>query len=300
MVESRIEQEMSGETLFCPVCGTSVERGMKHCPTCGAKLSFTICPGCHRPVVAEKFCPFCGTRLMPTSWKGIILMYLITVGSFFLLGVIAIVLLIALVVSFILISPIDPYTAIQMSNDFAFIYLALMNVSELIFLIPLIVYFKTPKKMLRAVGFVKQRILSSIPEEIVYALLGLFVSVILQSTLFYLGVIDVTPSVYSLNIYIMLALSLVVVAFSEEALFRGFFYQALSYRYNWIIAAVISSIIFATVHPIYPTFIIAFLLGIVMCIIYEKSGKNLMSSTLFHYTYNLTIFVFPTILYLLS
>lgn len=293
--------ESQESTLFCPVCGASVTEEMMFCPSCGTTLSFTTCPGCNRKIAGEKYCPYCGTRLLPTKWSGIFKMYLITIGCFLLLSIAWIFVIIVLAFSFAIIAPLDPYIVLQLVNDFQFLFISLMNAMELIFLIPLILYFKKVKKMLTAIGISLEKIKSSIPEEIVFALLGFFVALGLQATFSYFNLISTpSPAIYSPIAYIALGLSLAIVAFAEEALFRGYFYQAITNKRNFVTGVLVSSLIFATVHPVFPTFFVAFALGLCLAVIYEKSERNLATVVLFHYIYDLTIFLYPTLLYILT
>jgi predicted RNA-binding Zn-ribbon protein involved in translation (DUF1610 family) len=60
--------QVSATTLKCASCGTSLQDGMKFCPSCGEKivaetLATVICPKCGATVINAKFCSECGAAL---------------------------------------------------------------------------------------------------------------------------------------------------------------------------------------------------------------------------------------------
>ena len=77
-------------------------------------------------------------------------------------------------------------------------------------------------------------------------------------------------------------IALVIVApIAEEILFRGYTYQGLRKRMHWLTAAVISSALFALAHMQLNVGMDTFALGVVACLLLEKTG-SLWPSILLH------------------
>lgn len=88
---------------------------------------------------------------------------------------------------------------------------------------------------------------------------------------------------YEIFLRIVFLINLILITpIVEEILFRGFYYRILKNRYNIIIGGVISIILFAIGHEIG---ISAFLQGIVLTIVYEKT-KSIWSSIITHILIN--------------
>jgi membrane protease YdiL (CAAX protease family) len=83
----------------------------------------------------------------------------------------------------------------------------------------------------------------------------------------------------------LLVLAGTVVPFAEELFFRGFLYGWLRPRLGIVIATVISALCFSVLHGIYwliPAFI---LLGVILAIVYQRSG-SILAATVTHGTFN--------------
>jgi len=103
--------------------------------------------------------------------------------------------------------------------------------------------------------------------------------------------------------WVMIPVSILVVGPAEEYLFRGFIYGGLlsiSKGKHWILLAVVSSVMFASVHAYYAlTYSIASVLpfvqlitfGFAMCITYYWSGGNILALALIHGFYDATDFL---------
>ena len=103
--------------------------------------------------------------------------------------------------------------------------------------------------------------------------------------------------------WLMIPVSILVVGPAEEYLFRGFIYGGLlsiSKGRYWIPLAVVSSVMFASVHAYYAfTYGIASVVpfidligfGLAMCITYYWSGGNLIMLALIHGVYDATDFL---------
>jgi membrane protease YdiL (CAAX protease family) len=103
--------------------------------------------------------------------------------------------------------------------------------------------------------------------------------------------------------WLMILVSVFVVGPAEEYLFRGFIYGGLlsiSKGRHWILLAVVSSVMFASVHAYYAfTYGIASVLpfielitfGLAMCIAYYWSGGNILALALIHGLFDATDFL---------
>ncbi|MEM9398788.1 MAG: type II CAAX endopeptidase family protein [Verrucomicrobiota bacterium] len=72
----------------------------------------------------------------------------------------------------------------------------------------------------------------------------------------------------------------------EEILFRGFLYPLLKARFNKKIALVSSSVLFGFIHLHLPSIVPLTMLGVVLCFVYEYSGR-LILSIMIHALFNL-------------
>ena len=103
--------------------------------------------------------------------------------------------------------------------------------------------------------------------------------------------------------WLMIPVSILVVGPAEEYLFRGFIYGGLlsiSKGKYWILLAVVSSVMFASVHAYYAftygvasvlPFIDLITFGFAMCIAYYWSGGNILVLALIHGLYDATDFL---------
>ncbi|MFA5336730.1 MAG: type II CAAX endopeptidase family protein [Candidatus Omnitrophota bacterium] len=72
---------------------------------------------------------------------------------------------------------------------------------------------------------------------------------------------------------------------AEELFFRGFIYKLLRKKYNFLLSAVCSSLLFTMLHRSSHDILPLLILSISLCYIYEKS-KNIASPILFHIIHN--------------
>jgi uncharacterized protein len=106
---------------------------------------------------------------------------------------------------------------------------------------------------------------------------------------------------FEFNSFILTILLFTIVAFVEDALFRGYILRNLMYSYNKYIALFVSSILFSIMHGANPnidilSFFSLFLAGISLGISYIYT-KNLWFPIAFHLSWNLfqTLFGFNVI-----
>lgn len=88
----------------------------------------------------------------------------------------------------------------------------------------------------------------------------------------------------------------VVAPILEELVFRGFLYRAWERRYNWVVAMLLSSALFAAYHP---NFLLSFMSAVLFVGLYRRTGSlrapilaHMLSNMLVHYAL-LGQFVFP-------
>lgn len=77
-----------------------------------------------------------------------------------------------------------------------------------------------------------------------------------------------------------------IIPIFEEVLFRGLIYNELKTHLNIIIAIILQSIIFAVSHGNMLQGIYTFIMGVVLALVYNKTG-SIVAPMLFHITYNL-------------
>jgi len=86
---------------------------------------------------------------------------------------------------------------------------------------------------------------------------------------------------------ILLIIAGIIAPVAEEIFFRGFLYSAVRYRFSVLPAAVISGILFGMVHIDLLRFIPISILGILLCLCYEKY-KNIYINMAVHIGFNCT------------
>lgn len=82
----------------------------------------------------------------------------------------------------------------------------------------------------------------------------------------------------------------IITPVTEEIVHRGLIYNRVRRYFNLPIAMVISPLIFGVAHGNLPQMVYAFILGVVICIVYEKTGAFLFP-VLFHAAANTFIYV---------
>jgi len=89
----------------------------------------------------------------------------------------------------------------------------------------------------------------------------------------------------SLEVAWLLVLLCVLVPIGEEVFFRGFIYNTLR-RWGWVWAVILSSVLFAAVHLQVVHFLPILLLGVVLAVLYQRTG-SLVASMVVHGVNNL-------------
>lgn len=112
----------------------------------------------------------------------------------------------------------------------------------------------------------------------------------IQILFFYLSGIDPPDLGFA---YSLTAAPVVSVLFSsviEEAVFRKMIFGYLDRKFNYYIGAVVSSLVFALGHMNYANWLGYFLLGLVWCHAYKKTG-NIAVPIIIHIIWNLLSFI---------
>ena len=123
---------------------------------------------------------------------------------------------------------------------------------------------------------------------ILLVLLGLFLSLTINSIFIYTGFIklSIVPSgiddrvIYIIAMIIRILTSCVIGPLIEEIVFRGFLFNSLSKRIKVILAALLTTIIFAVMHISISTVIFAIFTGLVFIYFYIKTNNLLVSFTI--------------------
>ena len=128
----------------------------------------------------------------------------------------------------------------------------------------------------------------SIIRIILYMLLGASLSITINSLFIKFGLIKysltestIEPIYYYIALFIRIILSCIIGPFIEELLYRGLLYKFLSKKFNIIISAVLTTIVFSISHFSIIQALFALLIGIILIIFYIKE-KNLTVTFLIH------------------
>jgi membrane protease YdiL (CAAX protease family) len=85
----------------------------------------------------------------------------------------------------------------------------------------------------------------------------------------------------------LVAVACIAAPLAEELFFRGFLYPSIRDRFGVAAGAVVSSLLFASVHPGLPNQMATFVLGLVFCLVYERAG-TLVAPVVAHAVFNMT------------
>jgi len=98
-------------------------------------------------------------------------------------------------------------------------------------------------------------------------------------------VIEQVTSAGIAEVAALVAVACVAAPLAEEIFFRGFLYPSIRDRFGVAAGAVVSSLLFASVHPGLPNQMATFVLGVVFCLVYERSG-TLVAPVVAHAIFN--------------
>lgn len=100
---------------------------------------------------------------------------------------------------------------------------------------------------------------------------------------------NVAASQYNVSLVVGLVLYGVVSPFVEEVIFRGFLYGRMKVYMNWIVALVLSSLLFGIYHGNLVQGVYGFIMGLFFGLVYEKC-KNFYLVVIMHDIANLVAF----------
>lgn len=115
-----------------------------------------------------------------------------------------------------------------------------------------------------------------------------------MSGISYVGYNEVKGQVYQLALIWQIAGSGILIPLAEELVFRGLGFRNLRRELDWLPAAVFTSVLFALYHGNWIQGIYAFLMGLLLALVYEAYG-NLTAPWLFHASANLTAILLTSI-----
>ena len=88
----------------------------------------------------------------------------------------------------------------------------------------------------------------------------------------------------------VILMAVIVAPVAEEVLFRGYFYGVIRRFGGRIPALLTSSLLFAAIHVHLPSFLGLFLLAVILCLLYERTG-SLWASITMHAAFNASTIV---------
>ena len=105
---------------------------------------------------------------------------------------------------------------------------------------------------------------------------------------------QLTDSIMELKPIVAFISVSIIVPMCEELIFRAFIFKGLEYKTNFIVGALVSSILFALMHGNISQGIYAFFIGFVLCYVYNRFG-GLKYSYLLHLVMNFSSLFFMPI-----
>lgn len=165
------------------------------------------------------------------------------------------------------------------------------SVLSLLIIIPL--YFLDKRKEKRIGEFIKYE-RTDIGKWILVAILGFSACVSLNILIGITGLAEnsqgfdaVSKAIYGSSIFIQIIATVIMAPLCEEFLVRGLIYKRMARWTKPLVAALISSTLFGLIHMNIVQFVYAFIIGMMLALIYEKF-QNIWAPILFHFTANAT------------
>lgn len=173
--------------------------------------------------------------------------------------------------------------------DNALLITIITSIISLIVLIPL--YFADQRKEKRIGEFIKYE-KSSLTKWILVAILGFSAALSLNFIISFTGLAElssgfdaVSEAIYGSSIFFQILATVIMAPLCEEILVRGLIYKRMRRWANPLVAALVSSTLFGLIHMNLVQFIYAFLIGLLLALVYEKF-QNIWAPILFHFVAN--------------
>ncbi len=189
----------------------------------------------------------------------------------------------------------DPTLLINVASekimDKALVSTIISSALTLLVFIPL--YIGDKKKDKKTGEYIKYRN-AKIDKWILIAILGFSAALSLNILISYTGLAGlssgfelVSEAIYNSSIFVQLLATVILAPLVEELLVRGLIYKRMRRWASPILAAIVSSTLFGLIHMNIVQFIYAFLLGMLLALVYEKF-QNIWAPILFHFAANST------------
>ena len=181
--------------------------------------------------------------------------------------------------------------AVQKVMDKALLITIITSVICLFVFIPL--YFGDKKKEKKLGALVKYEN-AKIDKWILVAILGFSAALCLNILISYTGLAEKSPgfdvvseAIYESSLFIQILATVILAPIIEELLVRGLIYKRMTRWTSPLIAALASSALFGLIHMNLVQFVYAFLIGLLLALVYEKF-QNIWAPILFHFAANAT------------
>jgi membrane protease YdiL (CAAX protease family) len=258
---------------FCPYCATLISSPTKYCETCGAEITWSITEA----------------QASPWSWAPQST-YIITILAY---GI-SILITVALLFYYLLFwgIPLMDISALLLDPGFLFV----LTLTEIVFVIIPWAFVKRLKVKRDKLGITSGGILTLSKDMLLGVAVGIaMVPIILLLDLYELlgtgtGIPPTVPTPIELFWVGMLCISVIlVIAPSEEFLFRGFVQNSLDAHYGRIGGLVVASVIFGLAHLNPFTGVIHAIGGIFLGLLFQWRGRRLAGPIAAHATYDCLI-----------
>ncbi|MFW9934513.1 MAG: type II CAAX prenyl endopeptidase Rce1 family protein [Candidatus Thorarchaeota archaeon] len=272
--------EVHYTTRFCPYCGTVIATPTKYCETCGVEITWSISE----------------TQQPPWPWtpKSTYSLTIITYGVYFLITIV-------LLLYYLVFWGIPLLDLIFITVDPG--VLVLLTLTELVFVIIPIAFVKRLKLNLAKLGAATGGILTLAKDLLLGVAIGIaMVPLILVLDLYEILVPGTVPpptppTPIDLFWVGMLCVSVIlVIAPTEEVLFRGFVQNSLDAHYGRVGGLLVASVIFGLAHLNPLIGIFQTIGGIILGLLFQWRGNRLAGPIAAHATFDCLIILLDAFL----
>lgn len=256
------------------------------CRVCGSKNPSDV-----------QFCIICGKKFLPKRWKDMALTIALGIATlyimiFFIMTVFMTILMIQ--ATFL---PVFFQIFMKEITDFGIQIFIAVSATEFVLILPVYFHFDDLEATIKWSGLPIENTSNLLRDIAIGGIAGLLYAFLTR----YISTIFEGPASseihYSSFFVVSTLISIFIVSFSEEILFRGFLQQSIDLKLKKpLISILIASVVFSVIHPIFPTILIAFAAGLIAGILYEKFERKLHAPITFHYIYDTLIILLPILL----